>query len=790
MKITRLQKAKDYRIFRDFTWPATGLPDFGRFNVIYGWNGAGKTSLSNIFRHIQRKDPLTDGRVEILVDQTPVSGADFAKAALPAVRTFNRDTVDRNIFEMPNQQFPPVFFLGEDSVEKQKLIEDLKKQHSSQIQEESRWDHKKIEATTALDSFCAEEAKGIKNLLTVSGGGPFNNYNAANFKTGVRSLANSSPIPERLNAEQRQQHLLTKNGKAMEKVAEPSINFPDFIGLTMRTQAMLERSVVSSVISELAENPGVAAWVSSGLKLHTGEHASSMCRFCNQPLPEKRTQQLEAHFNDEFKRFQEDLERLIDDITSAQKFSETLCISPKEALYVNLQPEYEKSMSTLTQQAMTVRRSLEFLWRALKSKHDEPFRRFALARFITNINPSDDSTSGVEIFFQVAVAGITALGAVMGKTAFDQLKGIIARHNKHTDSFDIEVKKARTALSQDEMLEAKPEWEKKSIAVSAAHDKATTARGHATKLENQIAELEVQVRQHLRPAKELNQEVAAYLGRDELRFEVEQNGYRITRGGHPATHLSDGERTAIAFLYFLKSLKGTDFDLESGIVVIDDPVSSLDANSLFSAFGFMKQQTATAGQLFVLTHNFTFFRQVRNWYYNIPAQKKKDVSKRPARFYMLATEFMDGKRNAKLDLLDPFLHEYESEYHYLFKRVHEEAHKTGVQGLETYYAIPNIARRLLEAFLAFRVPDKSGELYQKLESVQYDAAKKTRILRFLHTYSHFNRVAEPDHDLSLLSETPAILREVLDLISHCDPNHFKSMAELVCPQVGVPTRAA
>ena len=191
-----------------------------------------------------------------------------------------------------------------------------------------------------------------------------------------------------------------------------------------------------------------------------------------------------------------------------------------------------------------------------------------------------------------------------------------------------------------------------------------------------------------------------------------------------------------------------------------------------------------------LTHNFTFFRQVRNWYYNLPGQKKTDVTLRPARFYMLATEFVAGRRTARLDLLDPFLHQYESEYHYLFKRVHEEAHKPAVQGLEAYYAIPNIARRLLEAFLAFRVPDKPGELYQKLEGVQYDAAKKIRILRFLHTYSHFDQVSEPDNDLSALSETPAILQEVLALIRHCDPAHFKSMTDLISPPAAPPVGTA
>ncbi|WP_202758383.1 AAA family ATPase [Delftia acidovorans] len=89
--------------------------------------------------------------------------------------------------------------------------------------------------------------------------------------------------------------------------------------------------------------------------------------------------------------------------------------------------------------------------------------------------------------------------------------------------------------------------------------------GIANDLRRQIAVLEQKVRQHRRPAEELNKELASYLGRDELRFDVEQNGYKIMRGDRPAPHLSDGERTSIAFLYFLKSLNATDFDLETGI---------------------------------------------------------------------------------------------------------------------------------------------------------------------------------------------------------------------------------
>ncbi len=644
MKITRLQKAKGYRIFRDFSWPAS-LPAFARFNVIYGWNGSGKTALSNVFRLIQHREALTEGEVQILVDQIPVSGADFARAALPAVRTFTRDTVIRNVFESADQQIPPVFYFGEDSVEKQKQIVALKKELGEHVDAESQWNRKKSDANTALDNFCAEEAKGIKNLLTVAGGGPFNNYDKANFKSDVQRLSTSSPLPEKLTDDLRQQYLATKDGKAMDEVSKPSLSFPNFADLIGRTSAMLERSVVLSVISDLVDNPSVAAWVNTGLGLHRGELASTKCRFCDQPLPDQRIRQLEAHFNDEFKRFQADVDELINEIATAQNFTKALQPPPKEALYANLRSEYTNALNTLIQQAGIVGLSLDVLLGALRAKRDEPFKRFELSQFLTRRTASEEPASGIETFFRVVMAGSMGLAAIIGQTAFEQLEAIIARHNKYTAGFQAEVKKARGELARNEVLKALPEWRKKEKAVADAGDQVGTAHGSAAKLKVQIAALEVQVLLHQRPADELTQEVAAYLGRDELRFEVEQNGYRITRGGQPATHLSDGERTAIAFLYFLKSLKGTDFDLEAGIVVIDDPVSSLDANSLFSAFGFMKQRTDTAGQLFVLTHNFTFFRQVRNWYYNLRGANKKQ-----ARFYMLVTEFVGGARTAKLDV--------------------------------------------------------------------------------------------------------------------------------------------
>ena len=85
----------------------------------------------------------------------------------------------------------------------------------------------------------------------------------------------------------------------------------------------------------------------------------------------------------------------------------------------------------------------------------------------------------------------------------------------------------------------------------------------------------------------------------------------------------------------------------------------------------------------------------------------------------------------------------------------------------------------MEAFLAFRQPKKAGELWQKVKSLKFDECKKVRILRFLHTHSHYGEIGEPEHDLSVLSEAQAVLKDLLDLMKSDDEEHFLAMVSLV-----------
>lgn len=94
--------------------------------------------------------------------------------------------------------------------------------------------------------------------------------------------------------------------------------------------------------------------------------------------------------------------------------------------------------------------------------------------------------------------------------------------------------------------------------------------------------------------------------------------------------LSEGEKNFISFLYFFRLCLGTDDLLSNGnkkkVIVIDDPVSSLDSQALFIITTLIRELIQRKGnsnkpdkqsflnqnisQVFILTHNFYFYKEV------------------------------------------------------------------------------------------------------------------------------------------------------------------------------------
>lgn len=738
----------NYRIFRKFTWPA-GLPDFARYNLIYGWNGCGKTTLSNLFRRMERRQllPTAEGTAEIDTSAGSVSAIDFSTAVLPSVRVFNRDFVDASVFAT-GSPIAPIFYFGAGSVEKQKKIEEARAQLNAKIEESAKLKTKLGDAERAVESFESSNAKLIKEVLSSAGKNPYNNYDKRDLQIRARALQKVDHASKRLSNAQKDALKQKISNQVQDPISELAITVENLASWHQRVAELLGKTVVSRVIPELSADETIADWVQTGIVLHTGSHSSETCRFCGNVLPTERLEALTAHFNAEYENFLGDISRIQAALLRMNDEIKQWKPPVKESFYIHLRKDSAEPLARIAEYQAEAAMYLPKLVTALDGKKAKPFAVLSMQELVPE--PTPDSNA--------ATHALTALHS------------LVTQHNGECANFSAGQAQARRELEEGLVAESIPKLTAMQSALEAARQAYTTSEGAIGKIQASINELELEISESVRPAEELTKELASYLGQSELMFEKEGEGYRITRGGVPALHLSEGEKTAISFLYFLKSLKDKSCDLKRTVVVIDDPISSLDSNAMFCAFGFMKSRTKEAGQIIILTHSFAFFRQVKNWFRHVPKGQKQ--------LYLQRCEYPGGVRSATIGPLDPLLHVYESEYHYLFYRVNSEAGKPVAADLAQYYVLPNIARRLLETFLAFRYPVE-GSLFQKLERVTYDDTKKSRIIRFLHTYSHEDKVSEPEHDLTVLSETPEVLNDLMALIRSEDAHHHDEMLKVL-----------
>lgn len=757
LPITRIAKMREHRIFRDFIWPNT-LHDFGRFNLIYGWNGSGKSTLSHLFEHLADHVAVTEGHVEFVVNGHSLNGAAFDTAAnLPNLRVFNREAVVRTISEATSP-LGPIYYFGEVNVESQKQLD-----ADSKLLSKANGDLEKAKLSTktkvnALNSFCSDKAKAVKVLLA-GPGSPYTTYTKNNFEKKCTELIDrSGSLPTR-TAEEQAALNQKKSGSSLPSLTELDTEYPDITKALEITKELLSRTVTSKIISRLEDEPEIAKWVEEGLRIHGGEVPTNTCEFCGSMITSARRQALEGHFNDAYKSFLLDLEKAKNACEHRIKALTGLVRHDPAKLYTNLQQNYGLKLKSLNDQEAKVRAYLTALNTALSAKATSPFQSLDVASFID---------------------GQDELSRDASVTALAEVNKLVREHNDTTDSFEKRVTAARKELEEAQVADALNSYTEMVKALSEADAEEKHLTEEVKTLGEQVGKLELELKQHRKPADELNSDLRSFLGRNDLQVDVLDTGYTIVRNGVTALNLSEGEKTAIAFLYFLKSLRDTAFDIGKGVVVIDDPVSSMDAHALFSAFGHMREVTKDAGQLFIMTHNFGFFRQVKNWFHHMQGQRKPNVSLRPARFFMLTANIDAGGRNGCIGNIDPLLEHFESEYHFLFKQVRKEAERTMPADLAVLYPLPNIARRVLEAFLAFKYPSLSSDgLQRTLEAVSFDPAKKIRIIRFTHSYSHGDRIDEHGMDMTLLAEASQVMKEILELIKMMDEQHYNGMMEQI-----------
>ena len=744
MKIKRIKRLQKYGIFRDFSGDA--LPEFAEFNLIYGPNWSGKTTLSRMLRNLEQQE-VPDGEVLIATDESNnIRGDDFPSTNIP-IHVFNNDFVKDNVFLIDeDKDIPPIIIIGTEDKEKRDQLEEKER-----FREDAQREHndKQVHLTDIemkLDNHCRERGQTIKGVMRKSGENKYNSYNKVNYRKQAEIMLDEGNKNSYM-CEEEEEDVLVQKFNMYRAVSKPEIPKPEYPQLDLavlqrKIVALLARTVVAGTIQSLKDDPKRAEWVRRGFDFQI----ERKCPFCEQQVPERRQLELEGHFNTEYEQLIKSLNELAAEIDNIKKYDLRKIEAPNNVkIHECLFDAYEKAKANLKFYHDQVEKYLESLAEAINRKKGQPFDVVLIDDVI---QPPDDNPK-------------------------EDLIKIIHQHNDTCKDHTKKVDEAGKWLVCRYVAENLEEFRHMRYAETDAKKIVVKSKKRVITLDAEVSRLKHEISDHRRSADMFNADLSAYLGHEELRLDVRENGYIIVSKGNEKPLPSEGEKTAIALLYFLTSLQRDGFDIKKSIIVLDDPVSSLDASSLFAAYGFIRKHTNSAGQLFILTHNFTFFREVREWFDN---KNRRNKPKR-AQFYMLDSMLDDQGRRSEIRELDQLLRDYGSDYHYLFARVWHYSQQT--DKLESYYPLPNMARRLLEAFLAFRRPDIHGTLGDRMDNIDFDEGKKLRILAFVNAHSHNDTVAGPEHSTEILSETPKVLADIINLIKCVDLNHYNCMVKLI-----------
>ena len=768
MTIRNIQKLKSFGIFQDHS--STGTKDFRRYNLFYGWNGSGKSTLSSLFRCIENhapssKFPSTEFTVNVDGD-TAITQVNIDESDLN-IYTFNHDFIDENISW--NSVVKSILLVDKAKIEEREKLEELKIQQKINSEAHSKEAEKIRKLEGSISKFGTDSARHMKaSLQSIDTTDRYYlNYDKRKLEAFISSnldttmsdapLLDGQKIIELTNAAKPDQ-------KSPITFTQQAINQETFTKAKERLDDLLKTSVVSQTIQRLVEHGDIKSWVETGLDLHKC-HDTNQCEFCGNIITETRTKQLEAHFNDDYKAFQDRLVKA--DGWLADQYIQPQALPATSEFYDEFKKDYGEACTALDKAIKVLNDEITAWHIILKEKTSNPLETGLTVEAITE--------SSIKAFNDA----MTAINAAIGK------------HNHKSNNFQEETTKAKKQLElhyATTEVKAFGYHEKKNEVVdrTATNDTLKTA---ISSRNTEILALEDSLSNEGLGADQFNESLHKFLGRSELtlRFNPVKKGYEILRDNSDPVNgnLSEGEKTAIAFVYFITKIKENDNKMEETIVVVDDPVSSFDSNHLFHAYSFLRSNCDKAKQLFVLTHNFTYFKLIRDWFEGANRnRRRKNPPKEPnANFYTIEASTTTPRHSTFKDA-DASLVNYNSEYHYIFSRLHTYKDNPTLSRDDAFLTA-NLARKLIESFFSFKFPRHRSDISQLmncgLNGCQVtDETTKEKIYRFINKYSH-SIVIEVNEDSSenLVGESVNVIGDIFTWLQEVDEVHYKEMLEVI-----------
>ncbi len=749
--IRGISKIKGLGVYENYTKPE-GMKNFSVKNLIYGWNYSGKTTLSRLFHQLENKiqNPDLSGCSFIIeTDSGSITETNFMRSDL-IVRVFNSDFVKDNL-NFTGHSFQPILLLGKESDDAQKKLdhcENLGKRTQGKV---SAFEKEVDELESSLSTAKTAAAARIKETL-----GLVKAYTATHLNGDIKSLSTSADLQLLANSELNDHIKLAltpdseRPGTVNRLVATPSINLLHSEAMTR----LAETPNLTSTIKHLEENPLIEKWIEVGLSLHSN---NDKCEFCGGDLSKHRLAELNAHFSKDLDDYKSKVRRLYNRVETA-KVSIQL---PKD---IEFNPQFlnkfKEAAFPLPKAIEAFNEAVDTLMVDIQRKIDAPFR----------MQEPTDLPDGLA---ETIIEAIDAINQIIDDN------NIIA--SNFTKAKDDAIKLAKfhyvkEFIDEQEKGGCEAKIERLKYKIERLNRFGKIVRQEADNLRAIISQAQ-------RGREEMNDRLDSMLGNGAVQIRVVPDGgfdrfQLIRKNGEVAKNLSDGERTAVAFAYFLtklKELKAEQF--KQTIIYIDDPISSLDSNHIFQVTAAIKEiffskssegaWTTNCKQFFLSTHNFQFFSLIRE------LEPKK--SEKAALYFI-------RKINATQSMLSNMptsLCKYSSEYHFLFETIYKFHKASDKSSHDLLMLLPNAVRRFTELYTYSRIPCSTDYSVDRRAEALFGPEPAKRILKMLHYFSHANDFERIVGNNELIFDMEHAINDLLSIIQTKDPLHWEALVQAV-----------
>lgn len=561
-----------------------------KINFIYGANGCGKTTISNI---IASPDQYVDSFIvwspdnkdDVLVYNKAFREKNFGTNNIPGVFTLGQASKEQ--IEELEQKKGKLRELNQQGLQKKHVLE-KKKQELEEIKKqfyESCWTRIKSKYSSMfkeafigfLNSKVSFAQKVLASAANVGSGGGITYDDlasrAATLFGNMPSLIQTLPQLTGINN--------------IQEVEEDVIWSKKVVGKA------------DVAIAPLIERLGISDWVNHGRLLL--ENGSEICPFC-----QKKT--IDQHFREDIEAYFD--ETFTQDSKKLKGFSN---------LYLGLKESISNQLASILERDRQLSHMLDLeLFEAnqtslaqlfshnkeiIESKLKEPSRSLTLQSSRSLISWFNDAIIQANIKIKSHNDIVNNFSKEKKKLIDDVWAYIIKEDRDLIDSF------VRTRSGCES-------------GISNLEQGLNSLRQQYSVLNEEIKEGNKNVTSVQASVDEINKTLSAYGFTSFSIVPVDEHFYQIKReNGEIANNtLSEGEITFITFLYFMQLIKGGDSPETANsdrVVVIDDPISSLDSTILFVVSSLIKEEIkkikrgeSNILQLILLTHNVYFHKEV------------------------------------------------------------------------------------------------------------------------------------------------------------------------------------